>query len=104
MNILNVGWVSNIVLLIAMAFVVLILTGGTSEAPIWKIVSFGFLVPYIGAIIANQVRLYTMPDAYFTDGTVWSSFKTRFFWNHGPQLSTIFSIYFALLYLGGNAQ
>lgn len=37
------------------------------------------LIGYIGAVIGNALRIYGIPDMYFTDGTLWGSIKTRFF-------------------------
>lgn len=66
--------------------------------------AFGaIIVGYIGAVIGNAFRLYSMPDAYFTDGTLWGSFKAKFYWRHGPQIIGFFSIWiviFQLLILG----
>ena len=103
MKILNVGWVTNILLFMLLSISILLVTN-SSDGPMpgmWKVLTFGFLVPYVAAIIANQVRLYAMPDAYFTDGTVSSNFKTKFFWNHGPQLYTVFGVFVFYMFLGG---
>ena len=54
------------------------------------------LVAYIGAVIGNALRIYGMPDMYFTDGTLLGSIKTRFFWAYGPQLIGFFVILFFL--------
>lgn len=43
-------------------------------------------VGYVGAVIGNIIRLYALPDMYFTDGSLWGSVKRRFFWENGPQL------------------
>lgn len=85
MKFLNVGWVTFAMMIAIMVYSV-------------KFGSFGggllfITVGYIGAVIGNAVREYAMPDVYFTDGTVWENVKTRFFWNHGPQLAGFFLIY-----------
>lgn len=54
------------------------------------------LIGYIGAVIGNALRIYGMPDMYFTDGTLWDSIKTRFFWTYGPQIIGFFVILFLL--------
>jgi hypothetical protein len=53
-------------------------------------------IGYIGAVIGNVLRIYGMPDMYFTDGTLWGSIKTRFFWAYGPQLIGFFVVLFLL--------
>jgi len=60
------------------------------------------LIGYIGAVVGNALRIYGMPDMYFTDGTLWGSIKTRFFWSHGPQLIGFFAILYFLLSRIGN--
>lgn len=54
------------------------------------------LIGYVGAVIGNAIRIYGIPDMYFTDGTLWGSIKTRFFWAYGPQLIGFFVILFFL--------
>jgi len=57
------------------------------------------LVGYIGAVIGNAIRIYSMPDAYFTDGTLWGNFKAKFYWKHGPQLLGFFMIWIVLFWI-----
>jgi hypothetical protein len=45
---------------------------------------------YTGAVVGNAFRIYGMHDSYFTDGTLMSNIKTRFYWNHGPQMTGMF--------------
>lgn len=76
------------------------LSHGTSILETLKVSGgvFAFLgIGYIGAVIGNAIRLYAMPDMYFTDGTLWGAFKARFFWSHGPQLSGFFLIYLVIM-------
>ena len=55
-------------------------------------------IGYVGAVIGNALRIYGMPDMYFTDGTLWGSLKTRFFWSYGPQ---IIGFFIALFFMQG---
>ena len=97
MRLLNVGWITNLIMLVLLTVTIMIAKGSTN-IEIWKIYTFGFIVPYVSVIIANQFRLYSMPDAYYTDGSLWSNFKTRFYWNHGPQLITLWIIFMIYMF------
>jgi len=92
-KILNTGWLSF--LLIVCALFLTFLTFN-NENPLPLLSAFYM---YIGAVIGNAFRLYGMPDAYFTDGTLMSNIKTRFYWNHGPQFTGMFAFPFALAYV-----
>jgi len=85
MKILNVGWVTFAIMI---AIVVLSIKGGSIGAGLLFIT-----IGYIGSVIGNALRLYAMPDAYFTDGTLWGNVKAKFFWGHGPQVAGFFLIY-----------
>ncbi|MEN5387713.1 hypothetical protein ABE179_07200 [Aliarcobacter skirrowii] len=52
------------------------------------------LLGYFGAVVGNIIRIYAMPDVYFTNGTLLDGIKKRFFWSHGPQLIGFFLILF----------
>ena len=91
-NVFNVGWVAF--LLIAGAFVLLLQTHN------FGLMIVILVVGYIGAVIGNVIRLYTMPVMYLADGTVWTSFKQKSFWSHGPQVIGFFSIFVVLFFLG----
>ena len=82
-KILNTGWVSFLVLglILLMYFI-----PSTEDAPN-PLPLLSPLYVYTGAIVGNAFRIYGMPDTYFTDGTLMSNIKTRFYWNHGPQFT-----------------
>ena len=85
MKFLNVGWVTFAMMI---AIIVFSIKGGSFSAGLLIVV-----IGYVGSVIGNAVRLYAMPDAYFTDGTLWGNVKAKFFWGHGPQLAGFFLIY-----------
>ena len=91
-NVFNVGWVTYIIILALLGVALF-----THQFGLMIGIS---LVGYIGAVIGNVVRLYTMPIMYLADGTVWTSFKEKTFWNHGPQVIGFFSIFIVLFILG----
>lgn len=101
MRILNVGWIVFAMMIGVLGYTFYTgLSNGTSIFQTLKVSGgvFVFLsVGYVGAVIGNALRLYGMPDMYFTDGTLWGAIKTRFFWNHGPQLAGFFIIYIVIL-------
>jgi len=41
---------------------------------------------YIGAFFGNIVRIYAMPNMYFTSGSLYKLIKEKFFWSHLPQI------------------
>ena len=101
MRIFNVGWIVFAMMIAVLGYTFYgALSHGTSILETLKVSGgvFAFLsIGYVGAVIGNAIRLYAMPDMYFTDGTLWGAFKTRFFWNHGPQLSGFFLIYIVIM-------
>ena len=82
-RILNTGWVSFLVLGLILFMCFLPDTEGNPN-PLPLLSPF---YVYTGAIVGNAFRIYGMPDTYFTDGTLMSNIKTRFYWNHGPQFT-----------------
>ena len=51
--------------------------------------------------IANAIRTFTMPSAFFNDGSIMSVFKTKIFWNFVPQSIGIgIGFYLALELMG----
>jgi len=90
-KILNIGWLSFLII-----GLLIFISLKTPEIPL-KIV----LYAYIGSVIGNAFRIYGMPDTYFTNGTLLDNVKKRFYWNHGPQLTSMFAIpYFGTLLIG----
>ena len=98
MKIFNVGWISNIILMSALIFSILLASGSSDKDTALSIVGNGFIIPYIVAIIANQIRLYGMPSAYYTDGTALGSLKKKFYWTHGIQLNALVITYIIILF------
>jgi hypothetical protein len=101
MRIFNVGWIVFTMMIAVLGFTIYgAFTNTGSVLSTLKASGgvFAFLgIGYVGAVIGNAIRLYAMPDMYFTDGTLWGAFKTRFFWSHGPQLSGFFLIYIVIM-------
>jgi len=82
-RILNTGWISF--LFLGFVFSLSFLPATTEHPDSLPLFSAFFV--YTGAIVGNAFRIYGMPDTYFTDGTLMSNIKTRFYWNHGPQFT-----------------
>ena len=80
MKFLNVGWITFLILVLS---IFIVIEGNAKELTL--LIAIG----YIGAVIGNSLRLYAMPDAYYTSG-FWDSIKKRFFWNHSPQIIGFF--------------
>ena len=101
MRIFNVGWIVFTMMIAVLGYTIYgALSHETSILETLKVSGgvFAFLgIGYVGAVIGNAIRLYAMPDMYFTDGTLWGAFKARFFWSHGPQLSGFFLIYLVIM-------
>jgi len=89
--VLKVGFVVYIIMILTI--IIMVKEGSILGAIILPIVG------YIGAIIGNAIRLYAMPDAYFTDGTLWGNIKSKLFWSHGPQVIGYFVIFVAITYI-----
>jgi len=96
-RILNTGWVSFLVLGLILFMCLLPDKEGTPN-PIPLLSPF---YVYIGAVVGNAFRIYGMPDTYFTDGTLISNIKTRFYWNHGPQMTGMVLSFITVLALLG---
>lgn len=101
MRVLNVGWIVFAMMIAILGYTFYgVLSHGGSIFHTIKISSGVFIflaVGYVGAVIGNALRLYGMPDIYFTDGTLWGAISKRFFWNHGPQLAGFFIIYLVII-------
>lgn len=100
MRIFNVGWIVFTMMIVILGFTIYGAFNSTAMFAQLKSSSgtFVFLgLGYIGAVIGNAMRLYGMPDMYFTDGTLWGAIKTRFFWSHGPQVIGFFLLYFVIM-------
>ena len=56
--------------------------------------SFAFLVGAVlglgGALIGEAIRLFALPDGFFTQGGMGSILKTKLFWMMGPQCIGVF--------------
>ena len=100
MRIFNVGWIVFLLIITIIGFSTYSYNMQKEADIKGLIVIILFVgVGYIGAVIGNALRIYAMPDIYYTDGTLWGNIKTRFFWEHGPQLSGFFIIYFVIIFL-----
>jgi len=88
---LNVGWITYLIMFMLFFFSFQLHNGMLGVLS---------LVGYVGAVIGNTIRLYSRPNMYTSDGTLWGSFRKRLFWNHGPQVIGFFTIYFVLIFMG----
>lgn len=109
-KVLNVGWVvfgmmTAVFGYVIYGFISAVLAGKSLEGfgGSFAAVILFLVVGYIGSVIGNAMRLYGMPDAYFTDGTLIGNIKAKFFWQHGPQLAGFFVIYMVILRVFGNS-
>lgn len=91
-NIFNVGIATNLLMLIIFLFSYY---SGNDDWFTLALMING--IGYIGAFIGNLLRIYGMPDYYFTDGTLWGNVKKRFYWSHGPQLIGFFFPYIVFI-------
>jgi len=99
-KILNTGWISFVLLGLVLLMTFWLTSVSTEDNPN-PVSLFFVLYLYTGAIVGNAFRIYGMPDAYFTDGTLMSNIKTRLYWNHGPQLIGMMLSPFVWLFLLG---
>jgi len=92
MNLLYLGWLTTMVVIASIYFIVAMTNYGNAGY-------FGLLIGYTAGVIGNWLLTYVDSEAYYVDGFFDAIWK-KFFWTHGPQLFgfILFGIYGLVLY------